>query len=160
MTIEVRTTVADDWPVLKSVRLAALLDTPAAFGVTHAEAAAYSDEQWRDRAGRTPSAYVLAFAAGDAAGTAAGVVDEQGLYKLMAMWVRPDCRGEGIADKLVDAVKALAQTQGHRRVALDVAPDNLPAVRFYQRQGFTFLPLFEPLASHPEIIVQRMEWCA
>lgn len=160
MEIIVRTTGADDWASLKSVRLAALLDAPTAFGMTHAEATGYSDQQWRERAGRTPSAYVLAFSGDDAVGIAAGVVDEQGLYKLMAMWVRPDCRGAGIADKLVDAVKALAQTQGHRRVALDVVPENLPAVRFYQRQGFAFLPLFEPLASHPEIIAQRMEWCA
>lgn len=159
MMIEVRATLAVDWPVLKAIRLAALLDTPAAFGVTHTEAAAYSDEQWRDRAGRTPSAYVLAFAAGEAIGIAAGVVDAQDTYHLIAMWVRPDRRGQGIADRLVDAVKSLAHSQGHHRVALDVAPDNLPAVGFYQRQGFTFLPQFEPLASDPGIMVQRMEWC-
>lgn len=158
MEIVVRTTGTEDWASLKSVRLAALLDAPEAFGVTHAEAAAYSETQWRERAGRVPSAYALAFRGDEAVGIAAGVADAQGLYHLIAMWVRPDCRGDGIADKLVDAVKALAHSQGHRCVALDVAPDNLPAVRFYQRQGFAFLPQFEPLASHPEIIVQRMEW--
>jgi hypothetical protein len=38
----IRHTTELDWPSLKAVRLAALLDAPTAFGVTHASAAADS----------------------------------------------------------------------------------------------------------------------
>jgi ribosomal protein S18 acetylase RimI-like enzyme len=50
--------------------------------------------------------------------------------------------------------------QGHRRVVLDVSPDNARAAAFYRKLGFSFLPEWEPLASYPEITVQKMEWLA
>jgi hypothetical protein len=46
----IRLTTEADWEVLREMRLASLLDTPTAFGVTHASAAANSEAQWRDRA--------------------------------------------------------------------------------------------------------------
>ncbi|WP_223430456.1 hypothetical protein [Pseudomonas sp. GL-B-26] len=46
----IRLTEAKDWMLLKQVRLAALLDTPTAFGVSYQTAAQYSDEQWKERA--------------------------------------------------------------------------------------------------------------
>ncbi len=46
----IRLTEAKDWMFLKQVRLAALLDTPTAFGVSYQTAAQYSDEQWKERA--------------------------------------------------------------------------------------------------------------
>jgi hypothetical protein len=41
---------------------------------------------------------------------------------------------------------------------LGVSPDNVRASAFYRKQGFVFLPEWEPLASHPDIQVQKMEW--
>ena len=48
--MRIRTTETKDWMLLKQVRLAALLDTPTAFAVSYQTAAAYSDEQWKERA--------------------------------------------------------------------------------------------------------------
>jgi hypothetical protein len=42
----IRPTTEDDWQALKAVRLAALLDAPTAFGVSHRTAAA----RWRHSA--------------------------------------------------------------------------------------------------------------
>lgn len=157
----IRPTIEDDWATLKAVRLAALLDAPTAFGVSHQAASAYTEAQWRQRASFTGSAFWLAFdAEGRAVGMIGGVVDDGGHYNLIGMWVAPGQRGSGAAQGLVDAVKAQAIARGHDRIVLDVAPENARAARFYLNQGFVFLDEWEPLASHPEIRVQKMAWTA
>ena len=157
----IRQTTEADWEVLKEIRLAALLDAPTAFGVSHASAAAYSDVQWRERASnRGMAEYYLAFMDDRAVGIVAGVVSAAQEFNLIAMWVRPECRGIAVAAGLVDAIKARAASRGHARVVLDVSPDNARASAFYRKQGFSFLPEREALASHPDIIVQKMEWRA
>lgn len=149
------------WQALKAVRLAALLDAPTAFGITHAQSSANTDDDWRAHAaGRRGVAFFLAWDGEEAVGIAGGVTGSDGQHQLIAMWVQPAYRGCGIAAQLVDAVKAQAVAAGHARVVLDVAPDNAPAARFYQKQGFTFLPEWEALASHPHIQVQKMAWLA
>lgn len=153
------------WQALKAVRLAALLDAPTAFGITHAQSSANSDDDWRAHAaGRKGIAFFLAFDGDAAVGIAGGVAGSgtggENRYQLIAMWVRPEYRGSGLAAQLVNAVKAHAVAAGHVRVVLDVSPENTPAARFYQKQGFMFLPQWEPLASHPHIQVQAMEWLA
>jgi ribosomal protein S18 acetylase RimI-like enzyme len=159
--MKIRAATEDDWESLKAIRLAALLDAPTAFGVSHASALAYTDSQWRDRAaGRGPARYLLCLDDTAVVGMVAHVIGEGGECNLIAMWVAPSARGTPAAAGLVDAVKASAAAQGHRRLVLDVAPDNARAVAFYRRQGFTFLPEWEALESHPHIQVQKMEWRA
>lgn len=155
----IRPTTEDDWTTLKTIRLAALRDAPTAFGVDYATAEANSDEQWRNRAaGRGPARFFMAIEDDEAVGLIAGIADHAGETELIAMWVRPESRGLGVADRLVDAVKQMAIANGHARVLLDVSPENARAAGFYRKQGFVFLPEWEPLASHPSITVQKMEW--
>ena len=159
--IVIRPTSAADWPALKSTRLAALLDAPTAFGASHASAARFSDADWQQRAVSTPQrTFFLAFDGEQAIGLAAQVVGANGECHLIAMWVHPEYRGLDVARKLVDAVKQCAVANGHARLVLDVAPENTRAAAFYQKQGFVFLPEWEPLESHPHIQVQKMEWLA
>lgn len=158
--IDIRPAREADWASLKAVRLAALRDAPNAFGMTLAEAGADTEAQWRERAARVPSAYVLAFDCGQAVGLAAGVLGAGGEYHLMAMWVRPQWRGKGIAAALVGAVKAQALEQGHLGVVLEVAPDNRSAASLYARQGFVFQQQWTSLASDPAITLQKMAWTA
>ena len=135
--IIIRHTTGADWPALKATRLAALLDAPTAFGASHASAAAFSDADWQQRAISTPQrTFFLAFDGEQAIGLAAQVVAGNGECHLIAMWVHPEYRG------------------------LDVALENARAAAFYQKQGFVFLPEWEPLESHPHIQVQKMEWLA
>ncbi|NYE59581.1 ribosomal protein S18 acetylase RimI-like enzyme [Duganella sp. 1224] len=153
--IDIRYTREEDWPELKRVRLAALQDAPTAFGVTYASAAAYTDDAWRDRAARHGKArFILAFDGAEAVGIVGYVPNAQRELELIAMWVAPSHRGTSTAARLVDAVKAHA---GHR-ILLDVAPTNARASAFYQKQGFAFLPQWEPLESHPHIQLQKMAW--
>ena len=161
MKLVIRATEAANWQDLKTTRLAALLDAPTAFGVSHASAASYLDEDWQRRAASSPErAFLLAYIGGQPVGIAAHAVSGKGECNLLAMWVRPAFRAMGVAAALVDAVKARAVAGGHRRLVLDVSPDNRRAAAFYRKQGFVFLPEWEPLESHPHIQVQKMEWVA
>jgi ribosomal protein S18 acetylase RimI-like enzyme len=47
--VSVREVVADDWELLRDVRLAALREAPHAFGSTYAREAPFTEEQWRGR---------------------------------------------------------------------------------------------------------------
>jgi ribosomal protein S18 acetylase RimI-like enzyme len=156
----IRPTCEEDWRALKDVRLAALLDAPQAFGVSHATASGYTESQWRERAAGPHPRFWLAFMDGGAVGMIGGGVSSRQRYNLIGMWLAPRVRGSGIAAQLVGAVKAEAVSQGYGSVYLDVAPDNSRAVRFYERQGFAFIDEWEPLASHPHIQVQTMLWRA
>ena len=157
----IRLTHTHDWTLLKHTRLAALLDAPSAFGVSYQSAAQYSDEQWQERADSTSgTTFWLALEDDRPLGMIGAALSEQGRYNLIGMWVDASARGSGIARQLVDAVKSRALEQGHARVFLDVAPDNRRAANFYLRQGFVFIDEWEPLASHPQILVQTMIWQA
>lgn len=155
----IRSTEESDWATLREIRLASLFDSPTAFGITHAEAMANTDSQWRDRAAnRGPGRFKLAFKAGIAVGIVAHVPRHSLESNLIAMWVAPHERGTHIAKSLVDAVKVECASHGYLRVVLEVSPNNLRATAFYLRQGFIFLPEWESLASHPHIQQQKMEW--
>jgi len=157
----IRPTTEQDWSLLKDLRLASLLDAPTAFGVSHASAAANTDSQWRDRAAqRGPAIFMLALVDDAPVGMIGGVLGDTQEFNLIAMWVQPAHRGSGVAAALVEAMKAHALAQGHSHVVLDVSPENRRAAAFYIKRGFRFLPHWEPLASHPHIQVQKMEWRA
>jgi GrpB-like predicted nucleotidyltransferase (UPF0157 family)/ribosomal protein S18 acetylase RimI-like enzyme len=157
--MEIRLTKAQDWMFLKQVRLAALLDTPTAFGVSYQTAANYSDEQWKERASSAAGPeFWLAIKEDKPVGMIGGGVSQANRYNLIGMWVEPAERGSGMATQLVEAVKSRAIRKGHDRVFLDVSADNTRASNFYLKQGFSFIDEWEHLASHPHIMVQTMLW--
>lgn len=157
--MDIRLTQAKDWRLLKQIRLAALLDTPTAFGVSYRTAASETDEQWEKRASAAfGMQFWLAIVDGDPQGMIGGGVSQNGRYNLIGMWVAPALRGSGVAARLVEAVKSHALHKGHARVFLDVSPSNGRASNFYLNQGFSFMDEWEPLASHPQIMLQTMLW--
>ncbi|VVO76626.1 hypothetical protein PS903_01545 [Pseudomonas fluorescens] len=156
--MDIRLTETKDWMLLKQVRLAALLDTPTAFGVNYQTAANYTDEQWKDRASSTGTAFWLAFDSDKPIGMIGAGVSSANRCNLIGMWIEASARGSGVAAQLVEAVKAHAMARGFDGVFLDVSPDNARASHFYLKQGFAFLDEWEPLESHPHITVQTMHW--
>lgn len=157
--MDIRLTQTQDWMLLKHVRLAALLDSPTAFGVSHETAANYTDAQWQERASSgIGTKFWLAIKDGKPVGMIGAGVSQTHRYNLIGMWIEADFRGSGVAAQLVGAVKRQALQEGHEFVYLDVSPDNARASSFYLKQGFVYMDEWEPLASHPHIKVQTMRY--
>lgn len=158
-TMKIRATEEQDWIILKEIRLAALLDSPTAFGVSYQTAITNSNEQWKQRASsETQPKFWLAFKDEKVIGMIGAGVDPKDRYNLIAMWVEPASRGLGIADHLIDAVKFDAINKGFKQIFLDVSPNNLKASRLYKKHGFVFTAEEKSLTSHPDIQIQTMKW--
>jgi len=102
--VNVRQAVPGDESTLRRLRLAAMLDSPEAFGSNYQRIAN----------GATFFVEIT---------TTVGLVaaipdrDDRGVVHLMAMWVDPSARGTGTADALIDAVVAWASARDARTVA-------------------------------------------
>jgi ribosomal protein S18 acetylase RimI-like enzyme len=67
------------------------------------------------------------------------------------MFVRPQARGHGVGEALVDAVAVWARGKDAKSVHLWVTETNKPAIRLYERCGFTATPERQPLPSNPAV---------
>jgi GNAT superfamily N-acetyltransferase len=137
--ITVRELTEEEWDQYRSVRLAALQESPEAFVASYDEEADFDEEFWRVRMRR--SQRLLAESDGEAVGTASvGEVDtDDGCQaELFGLWVSPALRGKGIATRLVSAGAKNASQQGHTHLYYWVGTDNGRAVAF--ASGFGFRP--------------------
>ena len=154
-TVEIRRAVPDDWAALRRVRIDALTEAPYAFGSTLAGTIDRPEQHWRDRITAWPQ--FIAWAGSEPVGLAAGLAEhledpgrpgnpgppedpgrpgDSGSWQLISMWVSPQARGQGIADRLVAAVADCARADGAESLTLWVADVSARARAFYQRIGF------------------------
>lgn len=133
----IRRGVPDDWQASKALRLRALAESPAAFSSTLEREVAFDDDVWRTRLERATTFFGID-AAGAFVGTVTGIADphEANSREVVAMWVAPERRDEGIGRALLDAVVEWARTEGAASIALWVADGNDPARRLYESSGF------------------------
>lgn len=142
MEVHVRRIRSNDGPLLRELRLRSLFDTPDAFGQSLADAAARPDAEW--------TAEARAAKDGDRrAWFIAEVPDPVGLVLVrrrppdvalvFSMWVDPRVRRAGVGRALIDAAAAWALAWGAEFTVLWVVAGNEPAIRFYQRLGFSTL---------------------
>ena len=136
MQFSVRRAIIGDEPVLRTLRLQALTDSPRAFSSTYEREVARTAEDWRGWL--SPAATFILEADGEPRGLVAAVPDQNdaSIMHLMAMWVHPNIRGTGAADALISAVKAWAVHKGATEVRLKVVAGNDRARRCYERAGF------------------------
>lgn len=153
---------ADDGPVLKAVRLAALIESPSAFGSTLTAEIDQPDGHWAARAARgasgTHSSTYLAVADQSVVGIVGGFrPDPAGsAIELVSMWVAPPFRRAGIARTLVGAVIGWARETDAATVDLWVTRGNDRAVRLYEAAGFRATGEHQPLPSDPDLDELRM----
>ncbi|HET7397250.1 MAG TPA: GNAT family N-acetyltransferase [Intrasporangium sp.] len=135
--ITVRALGEADWEEYRSVRLAALRESPEAFVASLEEEQAYDESAWRDRMNR--SQRLLAVRQGEAVGVVSigegeGNTGEVG--ELFGLWVAPDYRGSGVATLLVKEAASRARTSGRRHLVYWVGTENGRAVAFASGMGF------------------------
>ncbi len=147
-----RRIAADEWIILRDLRLGALANCPNAFG----------PKEWQDRLSRRDAVSIAAFLAnGDAVGLISGAPYDDAIG-LFAMWVTPEHRGVGIGGRLVDALVTWARKMGHQRILLDVGDHNLSAIALYESRGFvetgikgTLPPPRDPITEHQRALLLR-----
>lgn len=154
--ITVRSVEIADLEALKHVRLAALRDSPDAFGSTYAREVAFTDDQWLARI-TGPSVTFLAFAddSGRAIGVSGGLPLEESV-ELVSMWVAPEARGTGVSTALVQEVIDWSHDRGVDSVRLWVTETNAVARKFYRRCGFAETGERQPLPSNTALSELQM----
>jgi ribosomal protein S18 acetylase RimI-like enzyme len=140
---EIRRVRAGEWAAYRQVRLAALAEAPYAFSSTLEQESAKDDTFWQDRAANGIPMFI-AWQDGEPAGLAGAFVVPDGelppgvrrAWHLVSMWVSPQARGSGLAERLVQAVAGAARADGATRLILWVTEVNERARAFYGRLGF------------------------
>lgn len=126
----------DDWPLWRTVRLAALADAPHAFTSGLADWVDAPDDRWRARVADV-AFNAVAFVDDQPVGQVSAIPDAHAAtVELISLWVSPDARGLGVGHTLIAAVDAYATSEGARTVELSVKATNSPARRLYERYGF------------------------
>jgi GNAT superfamily N-acetyltransferase len=134
----VRETVPADWRAWRDIRLLALRDAPDAFASTYAEQVALGGAYWRQRVAdgglflawiqevSSPAASTV-----EPAGLAGGYQTVPGTVELISMFVRPQARGRGVGEALIDAVIGWARERDATSVHLWVTDQQArpPALR-------------------------------
>lgn len=64
--------------------------------------------------------------------------------ELKRMYVAPSHRGKGVSTALLAAADVAARALGARRIILQTGDRQPDAVRLYEREGFTPIPIFPP----------------
>ncbi len=126
----------------RAVRLAALGESPDAFSSTLADAILRSEESWHtqaDQGARGSDRAIFLAINDDPMGLAALYRDERFGHttELIQMWVSPECRSRGLSQELLCSALSWARTNGYRTIRAEVMPNNLRAIRFYEKFGFS-----------------------
>jgi ribosomal protein S18 acetylase RimI-like enzyme len=147
--------------LFKEVRLRALEDSPGAFDSTYARESQFADSEWMQRVEQwsgMSGAGFLAMDAGTACGIAGSFLDQNDptRARLISMWTAPKHRKLGIGRLLVNEVLNWALGRNARELQLMVTSNNEPAIRFYQRLGFTQTGRSEPYPNDPAVVEYEM----
>ena len=76
--------------------------------------------------------------------------------QLVSMWTSPTHRQRGVGRLLVNEVLAWARRRKARTLLLMVTSNNEPAIRFYEKLGFTRTGRTEPYPNDPAILEYEM----
>jgi ribosomal protein S18 acetylase RimI-like enzyme len=147
--------------IFKATRLAALQNTPLAFGSTYAKESQLSEEQWKQRVTQWNSDRSICYLSwddGQPCGIAASFFDHDEPTKahLVSMWVAPLHRQRGVGRLLVNGIIEWARQQGAQMLRLSVTSCNDAAIGFYQRLGFTKTGNTEPYPNDPALLEFEM----
>jgi len=139
----IRRAVPSDSAAYRELRLEALKNHPTAFGADYEENLAHPPEYWEQRLKINDEKEVLFLAE-----HREKLVGMTGIFRSLSarsrhagtvwgVYVRAGWRGSHIAEELIHECLEWAQQKGMVIARLGVAADNKPAIRCYERCGFT-----------------------
>jgi ribosomal protein S18 acetylase RimI-like enzyme len=141
--IEIVSLPVEDWEAYRALRLRGLKEDPQAFGMSYEESVTFPPDRWQARlreAGTTGRNWLYFAKDGEQlVGMIGAYVDEDDppeQARIVAMYVIPERRGEGIAARLMRAVLDALAAAGLHSVSLQVNQVQKAAIKLYQRCGF------------------------
>lgn len=157
MSIEIVTATADDVDRLRALRLAALKDTPDAFGAKYEDEVNQPISEWQDRLKNTNWCFVVA----DGVDVGLLAVDRAEKDRnsdcwLSSWWIHQDHRGSGIPKLMLNRLEQLCIEKKWEKIGLGVWPDNLRAISAYKKLGFTEAEKLLPSRSIPGLMYLAM----
>jgi ribosomal protein S18 acetylase RimI-like enzyme len=157
MSIEIVTATVNDVDRLRALRLAALKDTPDAFGAKYEDEAEKPITDWQDRLKNTNWCFVVA----DGVDVGLLAVDRAEKDRnsdcwLSSWWIHQDHRGSGIPKLMLNWLEQLCIEKKWEKLGLGVWPDNLRAISAYKKLGFTEAEKLLPSRSIPGLMYLAM----
>jgi GNAT superfamily N-acetyltransferase len=130
---------ADEWREWRDLRLAALKESPDAFGSTFAEWSGPSDteQRWRGYFAKQGVNIVAELDGGRVGLVRAAPAMQGSIVELMSLWVDPCARGFGVGSALIAAVAQwMSATFPDYTLQLNVRTKNIAARTLYAKEGF------------------------
>jgi ribosomal protein S18 acetylase RimI-like enzyme len=157
MSIEIVTATVNDVDRLRALRLAALKDTPDAFGAKYEDEVEKPILEWQDRLKNTNWCFVVA----DGVDVGLLAVDRAEKDRnsdcwLSSWWIHQDHRGSGIPKLMLNWLEQLCIEKKWEKIGLGVWPDNLRAISAYKKLGFTEAEKLLPSRSIPGLMYLAM----
>jgi len=157
MSIEIVTATVNDFDRLRALRLAALKDTPDAFGAKYEDEVEKPILEWQDRLKNTNWCFVVA----DGVDVGLLAVDRAEKDRnsdcwLSSWWIHQDHRGSGIPKLMLNWLEQLCIEKKWEKIGLGVWPDNLRAISAYKKLGFTEAEKLLPSRSIPGLMYLAM----
>jgi ribosomal protein S18 acetylase RimI-like enzyme len=157
MSIEIITATVNDFDRLRALRLAALKDTPDAFGAKYEDEVEKPILEWQDRLKNTHWCFVVA----DGVDVGLLAVDRAEKDRnsdcwLSSWWIHQDHRGSGIPKLMLNWLEQLCIEKKWEKIGLGVWPDNLRAISAYKKLGFTEAEKLLPSRSIPGLMYLAM----
>jgi ribosomal protein S18 acetylase RimI-like enzyme len=157
MSIEIVTATVNDFDRLRALRLAALKDTPDAFGAKYEDEAEKPILDWQNRLKNTNWCFVVA----DGVDVGLLAVDRAEKDRnsdcwLSSWWIHQDHRGSGIPKLMLNWLEQLCIEKKWEKIGLGVWPDNLRAISAYKKLGFTEAEKLLPSRSIPGLMYLAM----
>ena len=157
MSIEIVTATVNDVDRLRALRLAALKDTPDAFGAKYEDEAEKPILDWQNRLKNTNWCFVVA----DGVDVGLLAVDRAEKDRnsdcwLSSWWIKDAFRGSGIPKLMLNWLEQLCIEKKWEKIGLGVWPDNLRAISAYKKLGFTEAEKLLPSRSIPGLMYLAM----
>jgi ribosomal protein S18 acetylase RimI-like enzyme len=151
-----------EWTLFRELRLRALADSPDAFARRFVDEQAQPDAHWirLTESVTVPGGQIMLLAeeGGRSFGLVFGLLDKEQpkTGHVGGMWVEPEARGRGAGQALLRAAIEWARARELERLELWVTEGNRPAIRLYERMGFTATGRRDALQSNPSLRIMQM----
>ena len=91
------------------------------------------------------------------AGCGALLFHEDGSAEIKRVYIRPECRGKKLGERIVSAIEGIASGKNSRLLQLETGIHQQPAIALYRRCGYEICDAFPPYKADPLSVFMHKE---